>query len=109
MLYILALVAVLHVVIGYPAIREIDTEESGDRQRVPFQFSIMALLVLMVLVSVFFGLYKTFGDSGAAIGAAIAYFVIVAYCLRQFHVIRSRLKEDGVDKRLPHFPPATEQ
>jgi len=69
----------------------------------------MALLVLMVLVSVFFGLYKTLGETGAAIGALLVYAVIVAYLLRQFHVLRSRRKEDGVDKGLRPFPTVTEQ
>ena len=59
---ILVDVALFHVGAGYLAIQELAVNSGDDRQRVPFQFSIMALLVLMVLVSVFFGLYKTFGQ-----------------------------------------------
>ena len=109
MSFIVVAVALFHVAAGYLAVRELVVENRHHRQRLPFQFSILSLLVLMLLVSVFFGLYKTFGERGAAVGALLVYVVVVAYCLRQFHVIRSRHKGDGVDKGASPFSPVAEQ
>jgi hypothetical protein len=101
MFYILLGVILFHVGAGDLAIREIVAENDDNGDRLPFQFSIMSLLVLMFLVSLFFGLYKTFGKAGAALGAQIAYIVIVVYWVRQFRTVRSRRKEEDVDKGLP--------
>ena len=79
-----------------------------DRQKLPFQFSIMALLVLMVLVSVFFGSYQTFGNVGVAIGALFVYAVIVVLLLRQFHVIRLRQRRT-FGTRIRPLPRKTER
>jgi hypothetical protein len=94
MFIILAMVAVLHVAAAYFAIEELAATKGDDRKSVPFQFSIMALLVLMLLVAVFFALYKTFGQEGAALGASFDYAVVVAYLLRRFHLMRSQCKEE---------------
>jgi hypothetical protein len=61
---------------------------------VPFQFSIMALLVLMTLVSILFALHGQFGRVGAAFGVQFVYIVVIGYFLWQFHVGRSAQKED---------------
>jgi hypothetical protein len=104
-LYILVDVVLLHFWAGYVAICEITDENHDDPQRVPFQFSIMALLVLMLLVSVSFGLYDMLGKIGAAIAAQFAYIIVVAYCLRLFHTSRARIIKDGGNRDLPHSPP----
>ena len=60
----------------------------------------MALLGLMVLVSVFFGLYNALGNIGMAIGVQLVYVVVVGYFLRQFRVRRSP-KKNVWDADLP--------
>jgi hypothetical protein len=94
MRFILTVVALVHVVAALIALEELTAAEGDRRQRLPFQFSIMALLVLMVLVSVFFGSYQSFGHVGAAVGALFVYGVILTYVLRQFVVMRSRQREE---------------
>ena len=76
---ILAAGALFHVVAAFPANQELTEQIADDRPKVPFQFSLLALLVLMVLVSVICGVCKTFGESGAAIGVPLVYAAIVAY------------------------------
>ena len=100
MFVILAIVALFHVGAAFCALNEVTAIQAAGRQKLPFQFSIMALLVLMFLVSVFFGSYQTFGHVGVAIGALFVYAVILAYLLRQFHLMRLRCKEDDVRKGL---------
>jgi hypothetical protein len=104
MCFIVVAVAVFHVVAAFFALEELSTAQAVDRQKLPFQFSIMALLVLMLLVSVFFGSYQSFGQVVAALGALFVYAVIVAYLLRQFHVMRLRFREGDVRKGLSAFP-----
>jgi hypothetical protein len=94
MLFILTVVALFHVVASFFVLEEHTAARDDRRQKLPFQFSIMALLVLMVLVSVFFGSYQSFGHVGAAVGALFVYGVILTYVLRQFVVMRSRQKEE---------------
>jgi hypothetical protein len=90
--YILVDVVLLNVASGCAAIGELAVNSGDDRRRVPFQFSIMAMLGLMVLVSVFFGLYDALGNTGMAIGVQFVYAVVVGYFLWQFHVRRSAKK-----------------
>jgi hypothetical protein len=96
MLFILTVVALFHVVAALIVLEELTAAQGDRRQKLPFQFSIMALLVLMALVSVFFGSYQSFGHVGAAIGALFVYGVILTYVLRQFFVMRSRQREESV-------------
>jgi hypothetical protein len=94
-LVILVVVALFHVAALYPVGCELAVERGDDREKVPFQFSIMSLLVLTTVVAIFFGTCKTFGLAGTAIGPLLTYGVIVAYSLRQFLVMRSERDEDG--------------
>ncbi len=101
MFVIVAVVAAFHVVAAFLAIGEIAATLEDNRPKLPFQFSIFSMLVLMLLVSIFFGSYQTFGPAGAGIGALFAYAVILTYLLRQFHLMRVRQKEELREKSWP--------
>ena len=93
-MFIITAVALLHVAALHPAEAEL-TESRDDGERVPFQFSIMAMLVLMTLVALFFGMYKTFGPMGAAFGALLGYVVVLGYLLQNFCAMRSQQDEES--------------
>jgi hypothetical protein len=98
MFLIVAAIAAFHVVAAFFALDELATSQADHRPKLPFQFSILSLLVLMLLVSVFLASYKTFGPPGAAIGALFSYAVILAYLLRQFLLMRLRQEEEIREK-----------
>jgi hypothetical protein len=104
MFFFLAVVAALHVIAAFFALEEVAASPGDDRQKLPFQFSIMALLMLMLLVSVFFGSYQSCGSLGAAMAALFIYAVLLTYLLRQFYVMRVQCKEDDVGKGPPSLP-----
>jgi hypothetical protein len=108
MVLILADVNLFHWAAAYCAIRELTAENCDERPRIPFQFSIRALLILMLLVSVSFGSYDMFGKIGVAIAAQLAYIVVIAYFLRLFFVARARKQEDA-DDSLPASPPTMDR
>jgi hypothetical protein len=103
MFFIAAVIAVLHVGAAFLALEESAVVREDDRPKLPFQFSILSLLALILLVSVFFGSYQSCGPVGAAIAAMFVYGVILTYLLRQFHVMRVRCKEDDVGKGRPAY------
>ena len=99
MFVIVAVVAALSCGGGVFAIGEIAATQEDNRPKLPFQFSILALLVLMLLVSVFFGSYQTFGHAGSGNRAGcLSMGSILTYVLRQLPVMRLRQREESASK-----------
>jgi hypothetical protein len=67
------------------AFEEVRNRGRDGPRAAPFQFSIAALLVLTLLVSIGLSLWKTFGQPGAAIAVFLVYTAVAGYVVSQFN------------------------
>lgn len=83
------------------ALAVLELETSGTtRQKVRFQFSIAAMLVLMLMFALVFGFAQTAGFDGAVTGIFLGYLVVLLYVLNQFFRNRRLQKLAGVSSFL---------
>lgn len=66
------------------ALEELLAANAEQRRGSPFQYSIAALLVVMLALSLILSLAQTAGDEGIAVGVFLAYVVVLIYVLNRF-------------------------
>lgn len=76
---------------------EAELQSSRDsRRKVHFQYSIAAMLVLMLVLAIVLGLTQTAGGKGLAAGISLAYLSALFYVLNQFFRNRRLQKLAGL-------------
>lgn len=77
------------------AIAELQSSRNS-RPHAPFQYTIAAMLVLMLVLAIVLGLAQTAGGKGLAAGISLAYLSALSYVLNQFFCNRRLQKLAGL-------------
>ena len=88
------------VALGTLTIREIRIAERRLRARVPFQFSVRALLVLTFVCAVVFRLATVGNTGGTAVAIGAAYTAALVFIVRRFQAGSQGLQPLGLEENL---------
>ncbi len=91
---LVVLFAAVHINLGVAAL--IEAHRVKDRRR-PLQYSILTLLVLMLVLSVFLGIVRTGWQGAIALAALISFGTAEGYVLWRFHAGRKSEVHEPMD------------